>query len=247
MASPQSLIDRLGRSTEYDDVLFGSGREAAEIRAAAAKKRHHREGQIDNLIDPLSRAKVMYQGQLIKAAEQVCCANEGCQIPFKSATPHGRCSPRYDHIVPISAGGSISDSTNLQLLCHRCNHKKGSAVPNTYQWILYDTAMTLEQHPCSTDEGCQCLPDKARPITPPWPLCEVCGECPVWTHDKKRKTCSVCHRQTAMRCEGSDCGGRGIKPKAWWSQCRMCFAVSRARERIDNLMAASLGLVFGDF
>ena len=225
-----------------DDVLFGSRSQYMAMRETAGKIRHNR----DAAIDPTARAKVMFDGKLIRAPEQTCCAHEGCRVPFQSATPHGRCSPRYDHIIPVAAGGALADPHNLQLLCHRCNHRKSSAVPSTLRWVMWDTSMTLEPHPCGGAEGCQCLPTNARRIKPPWKLCEVCGECPVWTHDAKRKTCSVCHRQTAMRCEGSDCGGKGIKPKSWWSQCRMCFAVSRARERIDTMMAASLGLRFSD-
>lgn len=237
MSLPKPLIEN------WDDVCFGSRQQFLATKEANDEARHHR----DTAIDPTLRAKVMYQGRLIRAAEQTCCAHEGCQVPFQSATPRGRCSPRYDHIVPISAGGSLTDPHNLQLLCHRCNHRKRAAVPNTRQWVMWQTAMTLEAHPCAIETGgCQCLPEKARKIQPPWKICDVCGECPVWTHDSKRKTCSTCHRQTAMRCEGSDCGGVGIKPRAWWSQCRMCFAVSRARERIDTMMAASLGLVFSD-
>lgn len=223
-----------------DDVLYLSARQVASRRDASAARRHGR----DTHTDPAARAKVMYDGALIRAADQTCCAHEGCRQPFQSATPHGRCSPRYDHIHPISAGGAHA-AYNLQILCHRCNHRKSASVPGTRSWVMWDTAMTLEPHPCAGPDGCSCPPRRARHIAPPWPLCETCGECPVWTHDPARKTCSTCHRQGAMTCDGADCGGHGIKPKSWWSQCRMCYSVARARERIDATAAATLGLAMG--
>lgn len=51
-------------------------------------------------------------------------------------------SEHYDHIVPLSEGG-INDVTNLQLLCHTCNLKKGRRLlptSNRYEaWYSIDT------------------------------------------------------------------------------------------------------------
>lgn len=220
-----------------DDVLYQSASQVASLRAETAARRHGR----DAAADPSARAKVMYDGDLIRAADQTCCAHEGCRQPFRSATPHGRCSPRYDHITPLAAGGAET-STNLQILCHRCNHRKSASVPGTRSWIMWDTAMTIEPHPCAAPGGCSCPPSRSRHIAPPWPLCETCGEVPVWTHDASRKTCSTCHRRDSMTCAGTECGGQGIKPKSWWAICRMCYSLGRARERIDATAILTLGL-----
>ena len=60
-----------------DDVLFLSARQVSSRRAEAASRRHGR----DAYIDPSTRAKVMYDGALIRAADQTCCAHEGCRQP----------------------------------------------------------------------------------------------------------------------------------------------------------------------
>ena len=33
---------------------------------------------------------------------------------------------QYDHIIPYSLGGSSTDVVNIQLLCGRCNRRKGN-------------------------------------------------------------------------------------------------------------------------
>ena len=41
-------------------------------------------------------------------------------------------SPEVDHIIPISRGGQPYDIDNLQLVCLRCNRKKGKKMDGDY-------------------------------------------------------------------------------------------------------------------
>ena len=44
---------------------------------------------------------------------------------------------QVDHIVPIKAGGPISDPSNLQLLCELCYNKKKMEVNMLYSTVSY--------------------------------------------------------------------------------------------------------------
>ena len=55
-----------------------------------------------------------------------------CNIQMVKATtpaPIPDNAMTLDHIIPVSFGGN-DEVENLQLICHKCNFKKGSKLPN---------------------------------------------------------------------------------------------------------------------
>jgi 5-methylcytosine-specific restriction protein A len=53
-------------------------------------------------------------------AQDYLCAD--CQAPFPVQ------QLTFDHVIPIARGGANSEA-NLQLLCYRCNQRKGDRLP----------------------------------------------------------------------------------------------------------------------
>ena len=52
-----------------------------------------------------------------------------------------------DHIIPIKAGGPVSEPSNIQLLCEECFNKKKAEVDELYSTTVYlPRALTYKNH-----------------------------------------------------------------------------------------------------
>lgn len=102
-----------------------------------SKKQHFNSGEILNLIDRINNKNGKFY--LDDGIWNSICRVERGKVSNKLRfyilnRDHNRCkycgstrNLEIDHIIPIAKGGkSISD--NLQVLCHRCNKKKGSDI-----------------------------------------------------------------------------------------------------------------------
>lgn len=76
----------------------------------------------------------------------ICCARygDGCGNQFKSA------DLTVDHIIPIRAGGPVTDTGNMQLLCVKCHkHKtftKDIEYSTSFKAFFRAKALTYKNH-----------------------------------------------------------------------------------------------------
>ena len=102
-----------------------------------SKKQHFNSGEILNLIDRINNKNGKFY--LDDGIWNSICRVERGKVSNKLRffildRDHHRCKMcgstrnlEIDHIIPIAKGGK-STSDNLQVLCHRCNKKKGSNI-----------------------------------------------------------------------------------------------------------------------
>jgi len=59
--------------------------------------------------------------------------NKPCKFCDEILQPH---NVSCDHRIPIAAGGSITDLSNLQLICMKCNVRKGRLSDESYMKLI---------------------------------------------------------------------------------------------------------------
>lgn len=87
-------------------------------RTHKARRRAWEKGR--GLVDEINPYKIFIRDRWM-------CRACGCSAPRELRGSYDPCAPELDHVVPLSKGGSHT-MDNLQLLCRKCNGKKGNSL-----------------------------------------------------------------------------------------------------------------------
>lgn len=123
------------KSRPYKPPVTAEQIAAKKARAAKYRAEHPEQKNADNARRRANRLRV--DGKFIgENILKMLDAQEGkCKSCFSLLVIEGRNNYHVDHIMPLILGGS-NWPKNLQLLCPRCNIKKGSKHPDEWRAMV---------------------------------------------------------------------------------------------------------------